>query len=197
MKDVFKLVLLAGLVGGVAEAAPQQNLITDGSFEQPLVAKGTYVLFDLGKTLSKWAVTGEPGNVAIVSGTFSQSGLTFPAQNGQQWLDLTGTSNTPTGVQQTVTTKPGSVYRLTFWVGNVFNPGGIFGASSKIDVFLNYQLSTSAINTDGKGKSTQVWKQFSVEFTATASSTTITFINADPGFDNSNGLDNVSLEFVR
>ena len=40
---------------------------------------------------------------------------------------------------------------------------------------------------------TQQWKQFSDTFTATSASTTLTFLNADPATDNTNGLDNLAL----
>jgi PEP-CTERM motif len=43
------------------------------------------------------------------------------------------------------------------------------------------------------GGSSQVWQQFAVDFTATSANTTISFVNGDPRFDNTNGLDNVSL----
>jgi PEP-CTERM motif-containing protein len=40
------------------------------------------------------------------------------------------------------------------------------------------------------------WEQFSLPFTATGLTTTIGFVNLDPSSDNSNGLDNVSLNAV-
>jgi hypothetical protein len=39
----------------------------------------------------------------------------------------------------------------------------------------------------------QVWEQFFTTFTATGPTTTIEFLNADPANDNSNGLDNVTV----
>src|ERR1035441_7681956 len=64
-------------------------------------------------------------NVSVVSTTDVESGIPYPAEQGSFWLDLTGdASNSDTeGVEQTVSTTIGDKYTLTFWVGNVDNPG--------------------------------------------------------------------------
>ena len=197
MKVAAWVILAYALFGGAVGAAQATSLIVDGGFESPVVPSGSYTLFDLGQTFSKWVVVGKQGNVAIVSGSFTQSGFIFLAHGGKQWLDLTGTSNTPTGIEQRVLTNPGHVYQLNFWVGNVYNPGGIFGTSSRVHVYVDGLLLTTALNTAGKGTDTQVWRRFAVKFTAKTSETTITFINGDPADDTSNGLDDVSIELVR
>lgn len=55
-------------------------------------------------------------------------------------MDLTGTSDlinrNLAGVAQTVKTTRKTKYTLTFWVGNVSNPGGIFGIQSRVAVTL-------------------------------------------------------------
>jgi hypothetical protein len=133
--------------------------------------------------------------LAITWGS-SQECCTFPAEDGTQWLDLTGlNTNSAEGVQQVVTTTPGTQYTLSFWVGNIFDPGGIFGTTSTVKVLVGgiggtlIDTATNSSTTTG----TQTWEQFTTTFTATSSSTTLDFINADPGSDNSNGLDNVVL----
>ncbi len=40
------------------------------------------------------------------------------------------------------------------------------------------------------------WQQFTYLFKATSSTTTLGFFNGDPGFDNSNGLDNIVVNSV-
>ena len=197
MKAATGLILACALFGSAAGAAQATNLIVDGGFESPVVPSASYTLFDLGQTFSNRVVVGKQGNVAIVSGSFTQNGFIFLAHSGQQWLDLTGTSNTPTGVEQKVVTNPGHVYELNFWVGNVYDPGGIFGTSSRVHVYVDGLLLATALNTEGKGTDTQIWRGFAVKFTAKRSETTITFINGDPSDDTSNGLDGVSLELVR
>jgi hypothetical protein len=115
------------------------------------------------------------------------------AQDGVQWLDLTGDgSNSTEGVRQIVSTIPGDQYQLSFYVGNTTG-GGIFGTTSTVNVLLNGLPTFAATNsaTDDTGLN---WKLFTLNFIAGGgSSTTIDFVNGDPPGDNSNGLDNVAL----
>ncbi len=166
------------------------NLIVNGSFEEPVVGKGRYVTFPAGKSFAGWQVIGS-GSVSPISGEYGASGIKFNAQQGSQWLDMTGPgSNSAAGVQQTVRTQPGTQYELVFYVGNVV--GGGFGTSSSIEVLVDGNslgISRNASNSPGG----QSWGQVKLPITATGNSTTIAFINRDPANDNSNGLDNVSL----
>jgi Protein of unknown function (DUF642) len=177
----------------LAIGANAANLIKNGSFETPLVPVGSYETFSTGQTFSGWKVVGAAGNVAIVSGQLTQNGFSFPAEAGKQWLDLTGLSNTRTGVAQTFASTPGRAYTLTFWVGNVYDPQGIFGVSSTVIVRVNGKQVYKATNSRGKGKTTQVWEKFVTTITATSSKTTIAFINDDPSNDTENGLDAITV----
>jgi len=181
--------LLSCLAGG-AHAA---NLITNGSFEQPVVPNGSFTSFSTGNKFSGWRVIGSSGNVAVVSGTFSTGGITFVAKKGSQWLNLAGTSNSRTWVVQKVPTTLNQNYKLTFSVGNVVNPGSGLGTTSKVAVAYNNKLLIRVTNKNGAGSAVQVWKQFSVTFTATSTHTRFLFINEDPANDSANGLDAVSL----
>ncbi len=176
-----------------AIAAQAANLVKNGSFETPIVPVGSYQTFAKGQGFSGWEVVGAAGNAAIVSGKFTADGFTFPAEAGKQWLDLTGVSNTRTGVAQTIATTPGTAYTLTFWVGNVYDPNGIWGVKSTVIVKVNGEQVFKATNSRGKGKKTQVWEKFVTTITATSSKTTISFINGDPPNDNSNGLDAITV----
>ena len=193
------LIVLAGValgfiaMSGIASATTP-NLVKNGSFEEPVVSSGSFELFNIGQTLEHWKVIGAPGNVGIVSGTFTQGGFSFPAKSGNQWLDLTGESNTATGVTQTVPTVSGTTYTLTFWVGNVYDPTGIFGTTSTVDVFVDGTRVLKATNS--RRSTTQVWQQFETRFIASSHPTNITFINGDPSSDTSNGLDAISINAV-
>ena len=188
--------LLIGLLTCLV-SAEASTLITNGSFESPVVPVGSFTNFASGSTLIPgWTVVGAAGGVSIVSGTFSQECCTFPAEDGAQWLDLTGlNTNSTEGVEQTVATTVGTNYVLSFWIGNIFDPGGIFGTTSTVDVRLGGLGGTllGAFTNSSTTRGTQIWQQFTTSFTATGSSTTLDFLNADPGTDNSNGLDNVAL----
>src|ERR1700722_13443831 len=105
MKSTSLLITMAGLL---VESAFGANLIKNGSFETPVANTGSYLVYSTGDTFAGWKVVGAAGNVGIVSGTFEQNGFTFPAVKGAQWLDLTGVSNSATGVQQTVATTAGT-----------------------------------------------------------------------------------------
>ena len=179
------------LLGVSPAGATTANLIKNGSFEKPVVGPGSYQVFSTGQTFKHWTVIGASGDVGIVSGTFTQSGFSFPAEKGKQWLDLTGLSNTPTGVQETVTTVAGASYTLTFWIGNVYDPGGIFGTTSTVNVLVDG--TTVASETNSQQGTTQVWQKFKVHFTAASATTRVGLLNGDPSNDTNNGLDAVSL----
>ena len=187
----------AGLVGmvlcSVTAAFCQTNLFKDGSFEKPVVQPGTYRLFSTEKTFHHWQVVGDAGSVTLVSGTFTEEGFTFPAKAGVQWLDLTGNSQTATGVAQTVTTTPDAAYTLTFYVGNIYDPDGVFGVSSTVNVWVDGQQIYRATNSRRTEKAYMVWHKFTTTIMATSSTTTIAFINGDPPNDTANGLDKVRL----
>lgn len=94
-------------------------------------------------------------------------------------------------MEQTVHTKAGSTYVLTFWVGNVYNPNGGFGGMAAIDIYVDRLKLGTAINPDGKGTKNQVWTQFSLSFTASGDNTVIDFVDSFAG--GLTGLDNIVL----
>ncbi len=190
MKKMATCALAVAGLAAVAVLSPAHAaLIANGSFETPLAPVGSFTNFPNGSALIPGWTTFGP-QVSIVNQAYTASGVHFPAQDGAQWLDLTGdVSNTIEGVQQTVTTIPGEAYALSFYIGNVstFGPG----LTSTVGVLINGALLTSRTNaTPG---STLSWQSFIVPFTAASTSTLIGFENLDPANDNSNGLDNVSL----
>jgi hypothetical protein len=197
LKTYPRLVMVLSLLIVCGCLPLRANLITNGGFETPTVPVGGFTTFASGSSgITGWTVVGAAGGVGVVNGTFSQGCCTFPAEDGVQWLDLTGLSvNSNEGVQQVVATTPGTNYTLTFWVGNIDDPSGVFGTTSTVKVLVGgiggtlMDTATNSSTTLG----TQIWQQFTTSFTATGSSTTLDFINGDPGTDNSNGLDNVVL----
>jgi hypothetical protein len=183
-----------------AYSAPFAN----GDFETPTVPGGTFQLFATGSTsITGWTVVGPGGgNVAIVSGTFTQSDngilFHFPAQSGTQFLDLTGTSNTlGEGVSQNVTTIPGDLYQVSFFVGNVSDPGGIFGTTSTVNLQVGastiFTAENSMVPSTVAGNQTMLYQQFSTTFVASSTSTALAFLNGDPSTDTANALDNITL----
>ncbi len=188
------LAVLIALAGVNAPAA----LITNGSFETTSVPvpAGSFNLYSPGQTgLTGWTIVGGAGtDVAAVSGTYTSAGISFPAENGSNWLDLTGLlSNTSEGVAQTIATNVGHSYTLTFYVGNVDSPGTGYGVTSTVDLSANGTSLGAFTNSCTTCTTTQEWQVFTATFTAASASTTLQFLNGDPPSDNTNGLDNLSL----
>jgi hypothetical protein len=189
------LAILIALAGVDARA----ESITNGSFEMttPAVPAASFLLFTPGSTgVTGWTVVGAAGtNIGVTNTMFTESGISFPAQNGSNWVDLTGlnSNNDTEGLQQTIATIVGDSYTLSFFVGNVDSPSTGFGVTSTVDVFANGTSLGAFTNNCTTCTTTLSWTQFSRTFAATGTSTVLTFLNGDPANDNSNGLDSVSL----
>ena len=186
--------MVLGLAGvGQASAA---NLIKDGSFESPSVPEGSLTRFTNGDRIGPWIVVGASGTVDLISGSYTYDGFTFNAKAGGQWLDLTGASQTATGVAQTFSTISGSSYKLKFSVGSVYDTGGVVGTTSTIYVMNGNTQIYKAVAKGKPGSTSQKWQAFDVAFKAKSSKTTLSFINGDPPNDTDCGLDAVSISAV-
>jgi Protein of unknown function (DUF642) len=190
---LVSVVVLLLLTSSIARAQ-----VTNGSFETPTVTAGTFTNFPTGSAaITGWTVVGSPNTeVSIVSGTFSQFGITFeaaPGDMGKQWLDLTGngTNSMTEGVTQTVSTIAGHTYLLSYFIGNTTGAPGVFGTTSTVNVSVNGSPTFSDTNSNANTTGLD-WKPISHTFVA-GGSTTLTFLNGDGPGDNSNGLDIVSL----
>lgn len=193
MKFVTKRTLVFSALIFMGTTARAANLITNGSFETPTVPVGSFSNFNSGSTaITGWTVVGP--QVSIVSGSYTSGGLSFPAEDAVQWLDLTGfISNTAEGVEQTVATTGGTTYNLSYFVGNQVAPSVGYGTTSTVEVVVNGSVLQTSTNSCCAGSTTQNWEQFQTSFVATSSSTLLEFLNEDPSTDNTNGLDNVML----
>ncbi len=140
--------------------------------------------------ITGWTVEG-PG-VSIVSGTFAQDGITFQAENGKQWLDLTGdgSNSLSDGVAQNVTTVVGHAYALSFYVGSATDDYLFF--ASTVNLSIDGGAITSYANPTAPSNMLN-WEQFTVDFTATTTTTNIAFYNGDSANNNNASLDNVSI----
>lgn len=184
-----KFIVLSGtlLLVAAATSVEAANLITNGSFEMPPVPLTGFTDFPVGGppgAIPGWTVVGPPGTgVSIVSGTASAGTFTFNAQDGIQWLDLTGNGvNKAEGVLQAVATTAGCVYQLSYYVGN--------NTTSTVNVLVN-GIQTFTDTNSTSNSTTLNWQQFTHTFTALGSTTTLSFLNGDPMNDHLNGLDNV------
>lgn len=177
------------LLSVLSMSAHCQNLLVDGGFESPVVPDGSFTDFQVGSKFSNWQVIGTAGNVALISGTYTGcDGSLWLTRSGKQFIDLTGTTNSFTGIQQTVPTEVGKSYTLSFWLGNVFACGG----SSTVEVMINGVTAMRASNFANAGAQ-QVWRFFQLTFAASKSATTVQFLNGSPPANRETGLDEVNL----
>ena len=189
MKSLRPITALVLSLAATASASAQ--LIINGSFETPLVPPGSYTNYGAGSTaITGWTVVGVDSSV--ISGTFMQSGITFQAQSGNQWLDIAGvTSNSnASGVTQNIATVVGQAYDLTFYVGSATGGGFFFPAT--VDLAIDGGARMSYFNPTGPSDMLD-WKLFTVPFTATNATTNLTFFNGSAANNFISPLDNVSL----
>lgn len=161
----------------IATPASAANLLTNGDFESPLAPNSPgYTTFYAGESFPGWNVT--EGNVDVVAASFA---TTIPASG--QWLDLVGFNDGT--ITQTFATTAGASYLLTFLYGN--NPGGApRSANVSVGDFAGTITSTSGLT----------YNSFSQLFTATGSSTTLTFASFGGSGNAGIALDNVSVTAV-
>jgi Protein of unknown function (DUF642) len=180
----FALGLLA-----LGAAQPAFAGAKDGSFETPQLGECCQQEFKAGAKLDKWTVV--HNTVTLTSTHFTQSGFTFPAQDGLQWLNLAG-ANGMGGVQEKMKIAQGT-YELAFSIGSVFDTKGKNGTSSSVTVFIDgTPEGTFTIQASNKNKSQQ-WQRFSIEVLSGNPNITVAFVGADAKGDLDCGLDNVTL----
>ena len=181
------------IAAAVPVGANAANLITNGSFESPVLAT-EYLNHAVGSsTLAGWEIVGPAfESVSQVRSDFSGNpGYSFPAFDGNTWLDLAGfVSNSPTGVRQSVATNPGARYELSFYVGNVTGP--LFGTSTTVGVEFG-SGGTDFSCTNAAPGPTLTWQRCTSTFVAADLATVIVFRNLDPSTDYSAAIDNVAL----
>ncbi len=188
--------LVIAFVAALAASAGsgRADLIVNGSFEEPIVPVGGFTDFLAGSTaITGWTVVGV--DAAVVNTSFMQSGITFEAQEGDQWLDLAGvTSNSSfSGVSQDVATGIGQRYLLSFYVGSATD--GVFFFPTTVDLSINAGPRVSFTNSTAPNDRLD-WKLFTAQFVATSATTNITFFNGGTSNNFLNALDNVSLRAV-
>lgn len=160
---VAAVALAAGLVS--PGAATGANLIVNGSFELPALGPNQWV--HLG-SIPGWSI--EPaGSTALIEVQHVNAAGT-PAADGFQFCELD--SNKSSRIFQVVTTQVGLDYELSWW----FSPRpGTTAAQNLLGVYVNdVQVATSGPQA-GLSGSQNSWTRFSYVFTATQTSTKISF----------------------
>jgi uncharacterized protein DUF642/PEP-CTERM motif-containing protein len=193
MKIFPAFLMAAALPAGVLlSGAAEANLVTNGSFDN---TSGQFVNNAGGgddvpvgsNAISGWTISGIY-DVLWIPGGGQYGELTASPGNGSQYfLDLTGTSDHAPydGVSQTIATTANDTYRLTFDLGSATQWGIQDGLVASAG-------TTSALFTStNPGNSTNFWNSETLNFTATGSSTVISFVGASG--QSYIGLDNVNV----
>jgi len=201
---IVSIILRATVLLTVSCAIACANLITDGGFELPVVGPGGLnsgtANFVAGQVIDGvWSVFGSStGNVSVYPNTETgPGGVTYTVEEGSQALDLTGTldNGASIGVQQQIPTVAGTLYNLTFYLGDINNPGYPGSGAATVAVQLNGSLFQTASNDGASGLSVN-FEQFTYLFTATSSATTVGFLNQSAARVGINAIDNVSVNAV-
>jgi choice-of-anchor C domain-containing protein len=157
------------------------NLIQNGSFETATVNPnpGSFLRTPAGST----AITGW----TVSQGTIDYTGTYWQASEGSRSLDLSGLN--AGGIQQTFNTTIGETYRVTFDLAG--NPDGN-PTIKEMRVSAGGNSADFSFDITGKSLSNMGWVSNSWDFTATGTTTTLSFLNlADTAYGPA--LDNVSV----
>lgn len=186
----FVATSLSALCIPVILPAQGLNLVQNGSFEN---TNGTFInngqgvmsLNPSSSVIPNWiTINAEMAWLSNVFPVFS-----IPPTFGNFYLDLTGYHDSPPygGVTQLINTTIGQQYNLSFYLGTS-NP--TYAGPISVVSTTGSSNQTFTYNPSGFGSQ---WGNFNYDFTATSSSTTISFLGTSTANSVYIGLDNVSV----
>ncbi len=161
------------------------ELVVNGSFEEGPTLEGTTTWTTLDKdstAIKGWTVT--RGQIDLLS-------TNWQAGEGKRSLDLHGSPGIG-GVKQTLATKKGKTYTVTFQMAG--NPGGQVTEKS---LWVAAAGEKKKFTFDAKGKSHEAmgWEKMTWEFTATADETELELYSAETADEFAGpALDDVSVK---
>lgn len=158
-------------------SAPAPTLITNGSFEIATVDPGAgFIKLGAGSTvIDGWVV--ESGTIDLVGGLWQ-------ASDGSRSIDMNGTSGG--SISQTFATEIGKQFKVLFdMAGNPDSSPNI----KELELSTSGSVVTFMFDTTGKSRTNMGYEEKSFIFTATDTTTTLTFRslisgNAGPVLDN-------------
>lgn len=153
--------LIAACLGLSAIAPAHANLVTNGSFETPIVGGAPFVTLNSGSgALPGWSILGSIDHI----------GSYWQASDGNQSIDLNGLGQLGT-ISQTLATTPGQLYELTFDMAG--NPD--FDSVKTLLVQVDAVAQPFNFDSTGKSLGAMGWVSHSLLFTATDVVTTLMF----------------------
>ncbi|MFS0737260.1 PEPxxWA-CTERM sorting domain-containing protein [Sphingomonas sp. 1P06PA] len=175
---LLPLAAVIAIALGTSSASAAVNLVTNGSFEDP-ISTGNFTTLS-GNQLPGWSV--DTGNVDVVLQP------PYVAFDGTQALDLVGTGVSTGSISQQIATGTG-LYRLTFAYTNNTDSSGPFSATYSIGGV------TGSVTASGGTSANPNWQTISVDFLATGA-TTLSFADTSGAGNQGIFLDAVSVTAV-
>lgn len=159
--------------GGASKAAAGgalgPELLTNGSFEdgpEPDPMGPGFTPMEAGSSqIPGWTVT---------RGSIDYIGPYWQHADGRRSIDVNG--NAPGAIAQTIRTKPGRKYRVTFSLSGNFC-GGAEPQIKRLVVSAADRREEFAFDTTGRNYEDMGWKSHTWEFTATTEETTLEFVS--------------------
>ena len=184
-----RFLLLPLMIAATPMFAQAQNLISNGSFEQPAFnTRGV----DTFSSIAGWTVSNEIEIRRNWVGT-AQDGLNFAE------LD-TGGANSNNSAWQDIATQVGATYTLSFWYSNrPYLSDGDHSAVNANTSGLDWTFGSDNGSTLVQPKITDEknhWVQFNQDFVATSTTTRVMFTATGTADGLGSSLDNVSVTLL-
>jgi hypothetical protein len=163
------------------------DLVTNGGFEVPTVSSPCCNTVP-PDSLDGWTAT---PNVNVVVGTYASTNGNL-AFEGNQYLDLVGQGGTGS-IYQDLATAVGQSYLLTFaYSHNLFTPSSATSASASVSLGSLFDVVSQSTGDS----SNHDWQIYTGIFSATDTTTRLTFTNLTGGVNEGVLLDGVSVQAV-
>ncbi|QFS49482.1 PEP-CTERM sorting domain-containing protein [Nostoc sphaeroides CCNUC1] len=156
------------------------SIVTNGGFEQPVIAPGS---FTIQNPIPGWSLTPDS---APNAGIEVQNNIAGSPYEGNQFAELDG--NAVSGIFQNLATTVGQTYKLEF----AFSPRtGV--QDNRLNVFWGGNTVANLV-ANGVQNSDNVWTKYVYDVAATSEITTLKFDNLDELSDSFGAyIDNVSV----
>lgn len=175
-------VIVCLATSNVAQAV---NLVTNGSFETPILSPAKFTNRSTGTTFGNWTVG---------SGNIDHIGTYWQAANGVQSLELNGGASGR--IFQDLTTQPGKGYKLSFALAG--NTDNLPTEKTAQATFGGFTINPVTFNTTGRSRSNMGWQNLTFLIPGsdiTGTTTRLEFASLTPGGFGP-AIDNVSVEAV-
>jgi hypothetical protein len=181
-KQTLFLLCLTPILGGGRLNA--QNLLTNGTFENPKFNNALTYLQPGSTVLTGWTVVG--GEIHVNNDNY----INLPAFEGDQYPEITGNYGYGKGIlSDPISTIPGQLYELSFDIG-AFYFGGSYG-NAAVDVSFNEIQAGTLINFNTLTANGTDWEKVSIAYQATMPTTRIRLTGSQAGKDWGIGIDDI------